>query len=681
MGEPSSGTPPSVSPTEDRLDSWKEIAGYLNRDVTTVQRWEKREKMPVHRHVHDRMGSVYASREELDAWVRSRNLQTTPENDAPSSNPPAPPPRAELVTSRTKWKFILPLAIAGVALVIGVSLWLRRTEYFWRNPISNARFQTITDFDGVQEAAAVSRDGQFVAFLSDRDGQMDVWVTQVGSGQFHNLTHGSAPELVNPSIRTLGFSPDGSFVTFWVRKPSTSNGGEIGIWAVPTLGGSPKPYLEGVAEFDWSHDGSRLAYHTPGPGDPLFVSNDSRRSEGRPIFTAPDGLHSHFPLWAPDAAFIYFVQGLLPDKLDIWRITPAGGTPERITSLAGRVSYPILFDRRTMLYLANDTDGSGPWLYSVDVERRISHRLTFGVDRYTSLAVTVDGRRLVATLASPKTTLWRLRIADSPVEVPAAARISLTTSTGFSPRLGPNYLLYVSATGTSESIWKLANGTGMELWSGQGARVFGGPAISPDGRYIAFSVRQQGQTSLYVMQDDGTNARIVANSLDLQGDPAWAPNGQSITTAAADHGVPHLYRVPVDGGPPAIFVQEYSVDPAWSPDGRFVVYSGPDIGTTFSVKAVTASATPHPLPALTLTRGARRLAFLPGGKTLVLLRGEIQHKNLWLIDLETGTERQLTNLTPDFDIRDFDISPDGRDVVLERVQEHSEVVLLDLPRP
>ena len=80
MGEPSSGTPPSVSPPEDRLDSWKEIAGYLNRDVTTVQRWEKREKMPVHRHVHDRMGSVYASRAELDAWVRSRNLQTTPEN-------------------------------------------------------------------------------------------------------------------------------------------------------------------------------------------------------------------------------------------------------------------------------------------------------------------------------------------------------------------------------------------------------------------------------------------------------------------------------------------------------------------------------------------------------------------------------------------------------------------------
>lgn len=151
--------------------------------------------------------------------------------------------------------------------------------------------------------------------------------------------------------------------------------------------------------------------------------------------------------------------------------------------------------------------------------------------------------------------------------------------------------------------------------------------------------------------------------------------------ASEDHGIPHLVRVPVDGGSPVLFLTEYSVNPVWSPDGRFVVYSGPDIGTTFSVKAVNPDATAHPLPALTLTRGARHLAFLPGGRSLVLLRGEIQHKNLWLIDLETGAERQLTNLPPDFDIRDFDISPDGREVVVARVQERSEVVQLDLPRP
>jgi Tol biopolymer transport system component len=126
-------------------------------------------------------------------------------------------------------------------------------------------------------------------------------------------------------------------------------------------------------------------------------------------------------------------------------------------------------------------------------------------------------------------------------------------------------------------------------------------------------------------------------------------------------------------------VQEHSLDPAWSPDGRFLFYSGPDIGTSFSLKAFATTASVHPFPGLTLTRGARHLAFLPGGKKLVILRGEIKHKNLWMVDVETGAEQQLTNLPDDFDVRDFDISSDGKQVVFERIQERSDVRLMDLP--
>jgi TolB-like protein/tetratricopeptide (TPR) repeat protein len=75
MGEPSPDAPTSEKPLENRLDSWKEIAAYLGRDVTTVQRWEKRETMPVHRHLHDKRGSVYALTTELDAWLQSRRRQ------------------------------------------------------------------------------------------------------------------------------------------------------------------------------------------------------------------------------------------------------------------------------------------------------------------------------------------------------------------------------------------------------------------------------------------------------------------------------------------------------------------------------------------------------------------------------------------------------------------------------
>ena len=590
-------------------------------------------------------------------------------------NPASPPTLLDKKIGRRAWLLTAAVAIALAIAAIG---WARQTERFWRNPIADARFQILTDFDGTEQSAAVSRDGKFVAFLSSRDGHPDVWVTQPGSGQFRNLTRGSALELVNPSVRVLGFSPDGSLVTFWVRQPPGQSG-QIGIWSVPTLGGQSRPYLEGAAEFDWSHDGSGLTYHTPASGDPLFVSDGTTHPQG-PIFTAPAGLHSHFPLWAPDNRFIYVVYGALPDKLDIWRIQPAGGMPERITSHNGRVSHPVFLNRRTLMYLASDPDHSGPWLYSIDVERRIPHRLTFGLDRYTSLAATADGKRLVVTRGSPKSTLWRMRIGDASAELLPPARIALTPATTFSPRLGPDYLIYVSSAGTTQSIWKRANGADTELWSGDGAQIIGSPAISADGGHIAFSVRQRAETLLYVMQADGTNARVVADSLELRGSPAWTPDGRWITSAATDHGVPHLFQVPFDGGSPAVFLREYSVDPAWQPSGRFVVYSGPDIGTTFSVQAVTPDGRAHSLPRQTLTRGARHLKFLSGGRGVAFLQGGIEHKDLWLMDPETGAERQLTKLPGDFDLQDFDISPDGREVVLERIEERSDIVLLDLAR-
>ena len=239
--------------------------------------------MPVHRHLHDRMGSVYASRAELDAWTRSRNLPAAQENgNVALPEAPAPPPRPGTRSFLSRWTFTLPLAAAeSPCWRLGQAAGCTRRNIVWRNPIADARFQTVTDFDGLEQAAAISHDGHLVAFQSDRDGHTDVWVTQVGSGEFHNLTHGSIPGLANPSIRTLGFSPDGSLVTFWVRRPGGANGGDIGVWAVPTLGGEPRPYLEGVAEFDWTRDGSRLAYHTPGPGDPLFVSDGNLRPESR----------------------------------------------------------------------------------------------------------------------------------------------------------------------------------------------------------------------------------------------------------------------------------------------------------------------------------------------------------------------------------------------------------------
>jgi Tol biopolymer transport system component len=171
----------------------------------------------------------------------------------------------------------------------------------------------------------------------------------------------------------------------------------------------------------------------------------------------------------------------------------------------------------------------------------------------------------------------------------------------------------------------------------------------------------------------------VSDTLELRGAPAWAPDGRSIISGADDKGVAHLFRIPLEVNAPTAFIGAYSVDPTWSPDGQFVIYSGSDSGTQFAVKAATAESADHPLPELLLTRGARHLALLPGERKLVFLQGEIQHKNLSMVDLETGAMQQLTHMPAEFDVRDFDLSPDGTEAILERAQARSDVVVIDRP--
>jgi Tol biopolymer transport system component len=367
--------------------------------------------------------------------------------------------------------------------------------------------------------------------------------------------------------------------------------------------------------------------------------------------------------------------------MDIWRVRPTSAAAEQLTHHAAAISHPVFLDARTLAYLSTDTDGLGPWIYTFDLERRVSRRAVFGIDRYSSLAASGDGSRLVATQASPKTTLWRMPIGSHPATAANARPISLTTGNPLSPRLGDTLLIYVSSKSTGDSIWKLESGNTTELWSSPDMRVMGGPALARDGGRVAFSARRDdGRTSLWVINSDGTGAQMVATSLELRGAPAWIPDGNAVTVAALVDGVPCLFNIPVDGRPPVRVLHEHSMDPVWSPDGRGMVFTGADIGTTFPLSAVAADGTPHRIPELTLTRGARHVAFLESGRSLVVMRGELRHKNLWAINLETGAERQLTNFGSEFEIADFDVAPDEREIVVTRVQEHGDIVLLQIAR-
>jgi Tol biopolymer transport system component len=420
-------------------------------------------------------------------------------------------------------------------------------------------------------------------------------------------------------------------------------------------------------------------YHPPSDGDPLFVSDPDETSAPRKIYEAPKGFHNHFPIWSGDGKFIYFVHGLVLETSDIWRIRPDGGQPERVTSHHGRVTFPTLLDNRTLLYLATDDEGYGPWVHAMDVERRIPHRVFAGVEPITSLAASADGRRLVATVSRSTSGLWRVPIGDRVMEESDAAPLSLPTSGGLSPRIQSGSLFYRGSKAGRDGLWKLsAGGAATELWNGVNGRVVAESAVAPDGR-LAFVVRRRGVTELYVMNADATGTRRIADGLDLRSAPAWSPDGRWLAVAAANReGMPQVFKIPSGGGgSPMLLVQEYSTDPIWAPSGRFLVYSGADVGTTFSIQAVSADGAPHPMPKLTLSRGSRRLGFM-GQDTLVVMKGDVSNKDFWAFDLRTGGERQLTSLRRGFVIGDFTISPDSREIVFDRTREDSDIVLFDL---
>ena len=168
MGEPSVGAPLSAGPTEDRLDSWKEIAVYLNRDATTVQRWEKREGMPVHRHLHDKIGSVYASKAELDAWARSRNLQAAQKNgnDVAIEEPVASAPATETTPSFWNRRRVVGVALVAFLMIGGFAAW----RLLFARPV-------LTTTDVILQTSFINRTGDPI-FDNSLDNALAVKLTE-----------------------------------------------------------------------------------------------------------------------------------------------------------------------------------------------------------------------------------------------------------------------------------------------------------------------------------------------------------------------------------------------------------------------------------------------------------------------------------------------------------------------
>ena len=405
------------------------------------------------------------------------------------------------------------------------------------------------------------------------------------------------------------------------------------------------------------------------------------------IYQGEKAVHNHAPVWSTDGQWIYFIHGTAnTDRMGIWRVRPTGKElgalteGEIVTSLA-----PL--DPRTVLYTARDPVGAGPWLWALDTETRTSHRVSLGLEQYTSIAASADGRRLVASVASPRAELLKVPIMARLATVDDVRPYGVPGVRALAPRIRGQALFYLSGQGTGDGLWRLQDDQATEVWRGSRGALLEPASVSPDGLLVAVGLRQGRKRTLTLERVDGSQPVAIGESIDVAGTSDWSPDGQWVVVGGEDRQGEGLFKIPVDGGEPVRADDRDGIRPGVVPGrrphrlrrrerGRSVHAAGGS--TQWNACGPAASANgrlQHLWTARFLPPNGRGVVFLKGG------RGG--QPEFWLLDLTARKTRQLAELTwttGQGAIRTFDITPDGKQIIFDRSSDNSDIVLIDLPQ-
>jgi Tol biopolymer transport system component len=318
----------------------------------------------------------------------------------------------------------------------------------------------------------------------------------------------------------------------------------------------------------------------------------------------------------------------------------------------------------------------------LDVESKVTRRVSFGLEEYTSLTASADGRRLAATVSNPTAGLWSVPVLERPAEEHEAKPYPVLPNVrALAPRFAPGSLFYLSSRGAADGLWRYQDGEALEIWKGADGALLEPPAVSPDGRRVVLLLRKQGKGLLHILSADGAELQSLAPTLDVQGSADWSPDGKWIVTGASDGSGAGLFKIPVDGGAPLRLLSGTGLNPVWSPDGTLIVYSGLAGGPGAALLAVRPDGNAIEWPAIEVRPDGVRARFMPDGRGLVYMVGWYESQDFRLLDLATKQTRPLTRFNKNSaTMRTFDITPDGKRIIFDRMRSNSDIVLIDLPR-
>jgi TolB protein len=604
--------------------------------------------------------------------------------DFPAVVSGARPAVVQLVPRRTP--AALGIAAVAVALIALAVVTLLR-----RGPaplIMGAVTQVTRSTDTLNFDAAISPDGQFVAYAAGTAGRMRLFVRQVS---------GSAPVLIATGLsedhRWPRWSPDGSRLAFMANKA---------IHVIPALGGVPQ-LLVSLGDIggqpSWSPDGTHVAYADSAGISVVAVTGGTPR---RVIHT----LEAHSPSWSPDGRRIaYAVENLVftgsigygnAAPSSVWTASATGGDSAFVTDAERLNTGPVWWPDGHSILFVSDRDGARD-VYRQTVNPRgrpqgKPDRVTSGLNVF-SFTLTRDGSQMAYSTLQLRANIWMAPITANGT-TPSSAAHPVTTEKqsieGIALSHDGKWLAYDSNRNGNLDIFKVAfNGAGTDgdavALTTDSAPDFE-PRWSPSDNELVFYSRRLGDRDLFTVQADGRGERRIT---DLPGNeyyPDWSPDGRRIVFSSQVSYGWDVFVMTRDAEAAWSAPRRVSstamatVNVRWSPDGRsFALVSD----STLCLLPVDGGA----LRPLVDGRGLREfITFVAWGRdpsrVYFQTRDSTGIYSFWSASTTGDPPRRLIRLAePGRRTRRPEFDTDGKNLFFTVVDDEADVAVVSLKRP
>jgi eukaryotic-like serine/threonine-protein kinase len=580
---------------------------------------------------------------------------------------------------RNIWVGVATFAIltAGIAWVV-YRYMAAKTTPFQRIEITQV---TTT---GRVTTAAISPDGKYVAYALGEIGPEGVYGRQAQESLRVHQVAGGDVQVAPPadvSYFALTYSRDGDFL--YTVKSEGKDTGLRSLYKIPVLGGAATRIASDVdSKVALSPDGNKLAFvrHSQAKGQTALVLENEDGSGDKELVVRrwPNALD--YVGWSPNAKAIAAVT--FNDESGVMYATPAeisidGGLERPLTDKrwASIRDLACFSDGRGLILNATEQTGGVLQVAYLSYMNGDVRRITSDPNDYIGVSLTADSRILATVQEKLSFDVWAAPFmqADNAKPITVGGR---SGQANWSP---DGRILYSKVGGSGETdIWAMEpdGANARQLTISRGLRNEG-PRISVEGRHVVFISTRTGSFHIWRMDMDGNNPVQLTNSpLDY----LWfnslgcTPDGKWVVYSkyGADTGI---WKVPIKGGDPVRLNNTHEAKyPAVSPDGKMLAYSYRD-WTLAPMNGVAIMWLDGSTPAKRFEISSGAIGWTPDSRSILYIKNEGGISNIWSQPISGGAAKKITHFNSLL-IRSFDLSRDGKQLVMDRGTASRDVVLI-----